>query len=54
MGDTIEGYLGLFEILFSVLKKCLAACFKLLGSKYMQTPTWEFFSKICGASNNDK
>jgi hypothetical protein len=46
MGDTVEGYLGLFEILFSVLKKCLAACFKLLGSKDTQTPTWAFFSKI--------
>ena len=46
MGDTVEGYLGLFEILFFVLKKNLVACFKLLGSKDKKTPTWTFFSKI--------
>ena len=46
MGDNVEGYLGIFDILFSVLKKCLASCFKLLGSKDTQTPTWAFFSKI--------
>jgi hypothetical protein len=46
MGDTVEGYLGLFEILFFVLKKCLAACFKLLGSKDTQITTWELFSNI--------
>ena len=46
MGDTVEGYLGVFEILIFVLKKCLEACFKLLGSKDIQTPTWVFFSKI--------
>ena len=46
MGDTVEGYLGLFEILFFILKNCLAACFNLLGSKDTQTTTWPFFSKI--------
>jgi hypothetical protein len=33
MGDTVEGYLGLFEILFSVLKKMFGSLLQAVGIK---------------------